>query len=73
MNDDGSAPSETLLLTLYQGNTAPGPGSSGPGTNKTTAAETHVRGVSEVVRRAEIQNGTSQHRLTCCECWDIHK
>ncbi len=72
MNDDGSAPSETLLLTLYLGNTTPGVFWSG-NKHKTTAAETHVRGVSEVVCRAEIQNGTSQYRLTCCECWDIHK
>ncbi len=64
---------KTLLLTLYLGNTAPGPGFSGPGTNTKRLLQKHVRGVSEVMRRAEIQNGTSQHRLTCYECWDIHK
>jgi len=56
MNDNGSAPSETLLLTLYLGNTAPGPGSSGPGTLQKHMSEESVKSCVELRFRTAHHN-----------------
>ncbi len=62
MNDDGSAPSETLLLTLYLGNTTPGPGSSGPGTNTKRLLQKHMSEES-VKSCVELRFRTAHHNI----------
>ncbi len=62
MNDDGSALSKTLLLTLYLGNTAPGPGSSGPGTNTNRLLQKHMSEES-VKSCVELRFRTAHHNI----------